>query len=458
MRYATHIDPFHRVMVLFFHEKRRHKEVSLSKDYYLCMGQEIEEHFSIPSEWIPLHYAETIEERPLPSIEEMTGEAIAKPAGTLPLKKLISGTPEIAIIIDDCTRPTPVAEILSVLLPYLIDNGIPQKNVTLVVALGTHNPITSEDLNVRVGRNVAAQYRIVQHNAWQSDLVPVALPDENMVVKINPEVARADVKIGISSILPHPMAGYGGGPKIIMPGVANFEYIRAHHMLHTIDPRSMSGKLKGNPFHEACMKVARAVGLYFSINCVYNQLGEIVRIIGGNLDTAFEAAVKLCFKKLGVKIEEKVDVTITSTYPHTHAHQFVKALDTPDRITKETGAILLAVPTVIPIPDDFLNSFGLVKKRSQDNSSQFVKDAMSKGNPFLPDKPLEFNMAMKCAIIRPKIRTIIVSPMISEKEARTMGFEYAPSVAAGISMIEQVHPSAKVAIFPSGGFIVPISV
>ncbi len=444
-------------MLSFFYENNRYQAGQLSKDYYLCMGQKTEEHFSIPPEWIPLYYTEAKEERPLSSIKEMTGEALAKPAGTPPLTKLISGTPEIAIIIDDCTRPTPVADILGVLLPYLIDNGIPQKNVTIVVALGTHKPITPEDLNIRVGRNVVADYKIVQHNAWQSDLVPVELPGNNMAVKINPEVAHADVKIGISSILPHPMAGYGGGPKIIMPGVANFEYIKTHHMLHTIDPRSIPGKLKGNPFHEACMNVARAVGLNFSLNCVYNQLGEIVHIVGGSLDTAFSAAVDLCFKKLGVKIEEKVDVTITSTYPHTHAHQFVKALDTPDRITKETGAILLAVPTVIPLADDFLNSFHLVKEKSHNNSSQFVKDAMSKGMPFLPDKPLEFNMAMKCAIIRPKIRTIIVSPMISEKAAQSMGFEYAPSVAAGIHMIEQVHPSARVAIFPSGGLIVPIA-
>lgn len=428
----------------------------MNKDYYLCMGQDVKEYFTIPPAWTPLYYTEVKEETLIPSIEEMTGGALSKPVETRPLKELISAASEIAIIIDDCTRPTPVADILGVLLPYLTGTGVPRKNVTIVVALGTHKPITSEELDIRVGRSVVADYKIVQHNAWQSDLVPVQLPGNGVAVKINPEVARADVKIGISSILPHPMAGYGGGPKIIMPGVANFEYIKTHHMLHTIDPRSMPGKLKGNPFHEACMMVARAVGLDFSINCVYNQLGNIVQIIGGNLDTAFAAAVEICFRELGVIVEEKVDVTITSTYPHTHAHQFVKALDTPDRITKETGAILLAVPTVMPMAEDFLNSFGLVKERSHNNSALFVKDAMSKGMPFLPEKPLEFNMAMKCAIIRPKVRTIIISPMISGIEARAMGFEHAPSVAAGIGMIEQFHPSAKVAIFPSGGLIVPI--
>jgi hypothetical protein len=80
---------------------------------------------------------------------------------------------------------------------------------------------------------------------------------------------------------------------------------------------------------------------------------------------------------------------------------------------------------------------------------------MSKGMPFLPDKPVEFNMAMSCVILRPKIRTILVSPMITRAEACTMGLEYAPSVEEGLRLIKNVYPKACVAIFPSGGLIVP---
>ena len=427
----------------------------MAKDHYLYSGLGKKEYFSLPAEWVPIHFVETEEETSLSSVEQMTHNALSVPIGTPPLKDLISGAQSVAIIVDDWTRPTPVAEILQVLLPHLVRNGFPRENVTVVIALGTHVPMTQEELEARVGRDVISHYKIVQHNAWQTDLVPITLPDDGRIVRINPEVAQAEVKIGISSILPHPMAGYGGGPKILMPGVSNFEFIRDHHMRHTIHPRSIAGLTKGNPFHEDCMRAARAIGLDFSINCVYNQRGEIVRILGGGLETGFVASVEVCSKKLGVRFEEKVDVTITSTYPHTHGHQFCKGLSAPDLVTKETGAILIVAPTVTAVSDEFVNSFNLVKERSHNNSVEYVKGAMSKGIPFLPDKPVEFNMAMSCVILRPKIRTILVSPMITRAEARTMGLEYAPSVEEGLRLIKNVYPKASVAIFPSGGLIVP---
>lgn len=429
----------------------------MENTYYLCMGKDREESFSLPAKWTALDFGGTCAASPDNlSVEQMAAEALSNPVRTSPLKELVAPGQRIAIVIDDATRPTPVSGILGVLLPYLADNGCPRENVTLVVALGTHVPMAEKDLQARVGIG-AAGYRIVQHNAWQADLVPVRLPDTDAVVKVNPEVAHADVKIGISSILPHPMAGYGGGPKIIMPGVSNFEYIRYHHMKYTIDPGSAAGRTEGNPFHEGCMKVARAVGLDFSINCVYNRQGELMRIIGGGLDAAFAEAVRACFEVLGVRFEEQVDITITSTYPHTHAHQFIKGLAAPDVVTKETGAILLAVPTVGPLADEFVGSFDVVRQRSHEHPAPYVREAMTKGEPFLPDKALEFNMAMKCAIIRPKTRVILVSPMISEKQARVMGFDYAPSIAAGVKMLEGPYPDAKVAIFPSGGLIVPVT-
>ena len=430
----------------------------MNKDYYLCTGHDRAERFSLPSTWTLAYDGTPPGEALYPTVEDMTREAVARPVETPPLGEIVKGAASIAIIIDDCTRPTPVAPMLRVLLPYLAEHGATAEKVAIVVALGTHSPIGAGDLEARVGREVTEAYRIVQHNAWQDDLVPFTLPgDDGRIVRINPAVALADVKIGISSILPHPMAGYGGGPKIIMPGVADFEFVRSHHMIYTIDPRSRAGRTGGNPFHEGCMEVAHRVGLDFSLNCIYSQAGDVVRIIGGSLDGAFAAAVDACVGTLGVRIEEKVDITITSTYPHTHAHQFVKGLSAPDAVTKETGAILLMAPTVTPVPADFLRSFDRVREISHGDSQAFITGAMSKGMPFLPDKPLEFNMAMECAVMRPTIRTILVCPMISESEARTMGFEYAPSVAGGIARLEEAYPHARVAVFPSGGLVVPVA-
>jgi nickel-dependent lactate racemase len=429
----------------------------MKKDYYLYTGQDKKEYLTLPEGWEPLHFVETEDGTMIPSIEQMTREALSKPAGPLPFQALLSKSKCIAIIVDDATRPTPVARILGTLLSYLTESGFSREKVTIVVAIGTHETMEKEILETRLGAGVLSCYKVVQHNAWQSDLVPIQIPDDGRVVKINPAVAQADLRVGISSVLPHPMAGYGGGPKIVMPGICNFEFIRDHHMKHVGHRQSIAGVTKGNPFHQDCMRVARAVRLDFSLNCVYNQKGQIIRIIGGSLESAFGEAVDLCLQKLGHKFEEKVDVTITSTFPHTHGHQFCKGLSAPDVITKNTGAILLVAPVVTPIPADFLNSFHVIEEKSHNNSAAYVKEALSKGEAFLPDKSIDFNMAMSTMFLRPKIRAILVSPHISRKEAETMGLEHSSSIEEGIKSLGKLFPNAKVAIFPSGGLIVPIT-
>ena len=428
----------------------------MERDYYMYLGTGEKQYFVLPKAWVPLHFVEDEEGTPTASVEQMTLEALTQPKGTDPFEDLLSGVESVALIVDDGTRPTPVAAILEVLLAQLVDNGFSREHICIVVALGTHKAMSREALEARLGSKVLSHFKVVQHNAWQDDLVPITIPGEKRVVNINPEVAQADLRVGISSILPHPMAGYGGGPKIVMPGVSNFEYIRDHHVKYVIHPRSVAGVAKGNPFHEACMRAAQAIGLDFSINCVYNQQGQIIRIIGGSSAMAFEEAVKVCFERLGHRFEDKVDVTITSSYPHTHGHQFFKGLCAPDIVTKETGAILIVAPVVGPMSAEFLNSFHEVEKKSHNNSAAYVRDTLSKGKAFLPDKPIDFNMAMSTVFLRPQIRTILVSPTIPQEEAQIMGLEYASSIEEGLRLLEKDYPEATVAIFPSGGLIVPI--
>ena len=429
----------------------------MEQRYYLYLGKDTKEHFSLPDKWTVSHFVEAEESGTLPSIEQMVLNALSQPAGTDSLSHLISKAHRIAIIIDDATRPTPVAPILKTLLSHIETGGFEKENITIVIALGTHEAMEKEALETRLGNRISSRYKVIQHNAWQNDLVPVTIPGDTRVLKINPEVAGADLRIGISSILPHPMAGYGGGPKIVMPGVANYEFIRDHHMKHLINPHSAAGLTKGNPFHEDCMKAAKAIGLNFSINCVYDQKGQIIRIIGGSLDMAFTKAVEVCLAKLGHRFEEKVDVTIASAYPHSHGHQFFKGLSAPDAVTKETGTILLVAPIVAPMSTEFMNSFHVIKEKSDNNSAAYIKDHLSKGMAYLPDKSIDFNMAMSTPFLRPKIRVILVSSLISENEARTMGLEHASSLEEGLKLLKAAYTKATVAIFPAGGLIIPIT-
>lgn len=430
----------------------------MGHNFYLYLSQDKKEYFSLPENWEVLHFLEASEETPLSSVEQMTLNALSQPTGTdPPLAHLVSQAQRIAVIVDDATRPTPVNSILKTLFSHIETIGFPGDKITIVIALGTHEAMEREALEARLGKDIVSKYKVVQHNAWQSNLVPVEIPGDKRVLKINLEVAHADLRIGISSILPHPMAGYGGGPKIVIPGVANYEFIRDHHMKNLLNPRSTVGLIKGNPFHEDCMRTAMAVGLDFSINCVYDQKGKLIHIIGGSLEMAFAKAVEVCLAKLGHQFEEKVDVTITSAYPHNHGHQFFKGLSTPDAITKESGAILLVVPIVTPIPVEFINSFHVVKEKSHNNSAAYIKDHLSRGLAYLPDKSIDFNMAMSTPFIRPKIRVVLVSPLISKDESRIMGFEYASSIEEGLRLLEKTYAKATVAIFPAGGLIVPIT-
>jgi nickel-dependent lactate racemase len=429
----------------------------MENGYHLYLTQDKREYFSLPAGWTPLYFIETDEATPRSSIAQMTLEALSGPRGTPPFQDLLRRAQRIAVIVDDLTRPTPTAEILEVLLSRLVDNGFSQEKITIIVALGTHGSLKKEGLEIKLGRAVLSRYKVVQHNAWQADLVPIRIPDDGGVVRINPAVAQADVRVGISSVLPHSNAGYGGGPKIIMPGVCDFESIRDHHMKNMVYRRSAAGITKGNPFHEDLLKVARAVGLDFSINCVYNQKGQVIRITAGSLEMAFAEAVGISFEKLGSRFEEKVDVTITSSYPYTHGQQVFKGMNVANMVTKNTGAILLAAPIVAPLSPEFLNSFHVVKEKSHNNPEGYIREALSKGKPILPDKPIDFNMAISSAFLRAKIRTILVSPLISREEAQMMGFEYASSMEDGLRGLGKTYPDANVAIFPAGGLIIPIT-
>jgi lactate racemase len=164
----------------------------MKKEYYLYSGQDKKEYFTLPAGWDPLHFVEAEESTPLPSIEQMTQEALSKPAGVPSLQEILAGVKNIAIIVDDGTRPTPVGKILGIFLPHLEKCGFTPECISIVVALGTHETMKKEVLEARLGVNVVARYKIIQHNAWQSDLVPVQLPGQGRFVKINPAVARAD--------------------------------------------------------------------------------------------------------------------------------------------------------------------------------------------------------------------------------------------------------------------------
>ena len=428
----------------------------MKQNCHLYLGRNKKVDFTLPASWTVLHCPEPqIDALQTATVADMALDALRHPVGISSFERVAAKGKRIAVIVDDGTRPTPVAEILGVVLRMFAELGIPRKHTTIVVALGTHAPLSSAALRARLGSDVTEQYEVVQHDARTGDFVPVVVPGREKPIGISRKVVEADVRVGIGSILPHPMAGFGGGPKLIMPAVADFDSIVEHHMTLTIDPRAVYGEITDNPFHRDCMAVARAVGLDFSMNCVYDLQGQIAGIIGGSLEDAFGQAVDFSFQKMGVEFGEKVDVTVTSTYPHTHGLQMFKGLNGADAITRNGGAILMVAPLVTPLPEEFLRVLDSIRNMSGGNPLSYARAKMSGGEVFAPEKSAEFNMAMYDLLKRPPIRTILVSPLISEDTATVLGLEYAASMEDGLRALEKIYPAATVAIFPSGGLVLP---
>jgi lactate racemase len=425
--------------------------------YYLQIDRKERAFFSLPDDWTCAHFVRSKEhDERAPSVEQMLRDALAHVDDVPQLRGPASPSQKVAIIVDDLTRPTPVTEILGILLPHLDEGGYARGNVTIVVALGTHPSLTEEQLEKRLGRTVLSSYKVVQHNAWQGDLVPVKIAGSDRVVRINPAVAHADLRIGISSVLPHPMAGFGGGPKIVFPGVADFDSIKVHHPKNVLHPRAAVGITKGNPFHEEIAAVALAAGLHLSINCVYDAGGAITSITAGGPASAFAKAVELCFEKLGHSFKEKVDVTIASVFPHVHGNQLFKGLMPASMVTREGGGVLLFAPLEEPIPSEFLNSLKRIREASHNKPAEYIRKSLEKGEAFLPDKPMDYNMAMTNVFIRPEMRVILVSGEVSEEEATVMGMEHASSLEEGLARLQKSFPRARMAIFAAGGLIIPI--
>jgi len=183
--------------------------------------------FPLPDNWhIEIYNIKGYNKSPL-TLNEI--ESIVKnPIGIKPLRKLAKERREVVILFDDLTRTTKAAEIIPFILEELIEGGIEKNNIRFIAALGSHGAMNRTQFVKKLGREVVDHYPVYNHNAF-SNCSYVGTTNHNIKVYINDEVMKCDLKIGISSVVPHPQAGFGGGPKIILPGVSSVETIINHH-------------------------------------------------------------------------------------------------------------------------------------------------------------------------------------------------------------------------------------
>ena len=290
-----------------------------------------------------------LEMMPVPALadpQSAVGEALAAPIASPPVAQLAQGKKTACVVISDFTRPVPNRILLPPLLDTLEQNGIPRDGITILIATGMHRPNLGAELEALVGPQIAADYRVVNHYCRKSEECRRVDTIDGAPIEINTHYLDAELKILTGLIEPHFYAGYSGGRKAILPGIASFETMKFMHSYEMIDhPKVTNCLIAGNPFHDYGVRVAQRVGVDFILNVVINRRREIAGVFAGHFNHAHLAGCAMVRRHSVVALDQPVDLVITSGggYPlDATFYQISKALIGAKNILRQGGTILVA--------------------------------------------------------------------------------------------------------------------
>lgn len=253
--------------------------------------------------------------------------SLNNPIGTPSLEELASGKKDAVIVIDDISRPTRADKILEIILEKLNASGIPDEKITIIFALGGHRPMIRDDFIKKIGLGALERLNVENHHPYEN-LEYIGESKLGTPIYINKTYNDAELKIAIGCVVPHPLPGYGGGGKIILPGVCGIETLEANHQA------ALRGVGVGLGFVTELRKdiedVCGQVGLDFSINTITTMNRGIAGIFAGDFIEAHRKAMDLAKEVYSTELPEKTkfDVGFFNSYPEdTELYQSHKALN-----------------------------------------------------------------------------------------------------------------------------------
>ena len=239
--------------------------------------------------------------------------ALNSPIGAKRLRDLAAGARTAVIAVEDITRPTPLSAILSLMLAEL-ETTIGADNIRILVALGAHRPMVRGELEQKIGAAVLDRFDVEQHHPYEN-LMYFGQSSRGTPIWLNQTLCAADLKLGLGSVMPHPYMGFGGGAKLIVPGLAGIDTLQANHQPAVT---GISGGL-GNPDVDARREVeeiAVGAGLAFVCNAVINSRREIAGLFAGDVVAAHRAATRFARATYTTEcVGAPYDVVVLNAYP-----------------------------------------------------------------------------------------------------------------------------------------------
>jgi nickel-dependent lactate racemase len=412
--------------------------------------------FSIPSGWDVISGQDS---PPVSGVADPLREikrALDNPIGASTIEALARPGMEVVVLFDDLQRPTPVHIALPEVMDRLNRAGIPDERIHALCAVGTHPIPSAEQLEDKVGKEAFArlQGRISSHDPHASDNVIIGRTHRGTLVEVNQRVAFADVIIGIGECMPHPVAGFGGGCKILMPGVCSYRSVAEHHYAWMRNRNARVSLLEGNPFYEDIVDAGRLAGLAFKLDLVINEKKEVIKAFAGDPVAAHKEASRYAQSLYAVPLPKLADVTITSAFPLEIGVQATKALDMAAFCTRSRGAIIWVAPQKEAGP-----IMPLIQEMGSSESAGDFHRRLLEGD--IPDHLRQFGISYIMQVVyfkhkAEKFSVFHVTEGLSADHIQMMNFTYSPSITDAIDRVSERFPQADVAVFPSGGTTIPV--
>lgn len=398
---------------------------------------------------------ESLEITPVPPLEDPQGaveQALAEPIGSAPLAEIARGRNSACVLVCDITRPVPNETILKPLLGTLEAAGIAREDILLLVATGLHRPNEGDELVEMLGAEIAATYRVENHHGKiKQEHTYLGTTPRGVPAWIDSRYLKAELKITTGLIEPHLMAGYSGGRKVICPGIAHLETVKAWHGPQFLEhPKADCGFLEGNPVHEENTRIAKMAKCDFIVNVILDSERRMTHVVAGDMEAAFLEGVRFVEQVVKAPVSEPADVVVTSSagYPlDTTFYQAVKGLTGALPAVKPGGTIVLAASLSEGIGSPEFESLF----EENDDLEAFVKRIQG-GDYFVMDQwQLE-----ELAKVRRKARVKIVSDGLPAETLRGLFVEPAESVEQAVAdSLAEYGPEAKITIIPKGPYVLP---
>ena len=275
---------------------------------------------------------------------ELVRESLEHPVGTPRLRDLAAGKKKITVIASDHTRPVPSRVIMPLMLAE-IRAGNPDAEVTILVATGLHRTTTREELAAKFGEDIVAQERIVVHDCDDAaNLVNLGkLPSGGDLI-VNRLAVEADLLVAEGFIEPHFFAGFSGGRKSVLPGIASRATVMYNHNAGFIaHPKARTGVLDGNPIHEDMLFAARAAKLAFVVNVVIDAAHDPIFSVAGDCEAAHRVGREFLAEKCQVEaIPADIVISTNGGYPlDQNIYQAVKGMTAAEAAVRPGGVIVM---------------------------------------------------------------------------------------------------------------------